>query len=178
MSVKPEGDGGGNAESFERVFRGYIRRFDCEAQWRLADVVPTLSEARGRIVLFRRFDTDAPGAVLGLKPLPWPENTLFEVGNAERFRIQDAWRIPTSAERDAKWDRVRALLDEAREGEPKLFVNFCSATGPGSSPAVMARLVNPRLTGYLTKNPRGRFGWLLVDFETTEIDRLIFETNF
>jgi 1-phosphatidylinositol phosphodiesterase len=178
MSVKQEGVGGGNARTFEQVFLRYIQSGGCNAQWRLADAVPNLSEARGKIVLFRRFDTDARATVLGLKPLPWPENTLFEVCNAESFRIQDAWRIPTIADRAVKWDRVKALLDEARQGERKLFVNFCSGTGPGSYPHIMADDINPRLTRYLTKNPKGRFGWLLIDFETTDINRLIFETNF
>lgn len=178
MSVKMEGDGGNNAQSFEQVFRGYIERCDAAARWWLADAAPTLSQARGRIVLFRRFEADAPGAVLGLKPLPWPENTVFEVRDAATYRIQDAWRIPTPADRDTKWERVRALLDEAGRGEPKVFVNFCSGTGPGSSPAVVAGHINPRLTRYLRQTPKRRFGWLLVDFETAELDRLIFETNF
>jgi 1-phosphatidylinositol phosphodiesterase len=178
MSVKKEGDGGGNARTFEQVFRGYIERAGCAAQWLLADAAARLSQARGRIVLFRRFDADQPGATLGLKPLPWPENTIFEVEGVASFRIQDAWRIPTIADRAVKWDRVEALLDEARQGEPKLFVNFCSGTGAGSRPHIMADYINPRLTHYLTRNPKGRFGWLLVDFETTELNRLIFETNF
>lgn len=178
MSVKQEGDGGGNARTFEQVFRGYIERFDCGARWRLGDEVPTLAEARGKIVLFRRFDTDAQGAVLGLKPLPWPENTLFQVSNRASFRVQDAWRIPTLADRGVKWNRVKAMLDEARQGERTLFVNFCSGTGMGSYPRLMADDINPRLTRYLTQSPKGRFGWVLVDFETDELNRLIFETNF
>jgi 1-phosphatidylinositol phosphodiesterase len=178
MSVKTEGVGEGNAQTFEQVFRGYIERFDCAARWRLADTMPTLAEARGKIVLFRRFDIDEPETVLGLKPLPWSENTLFEVANAASFRIQDAWRIPTLADRGVKWERIKALLDEARQGERTAFVNFCSGSGLGSYPRLMADEINPRLTGYLAQNPKGRFGWVLVDFETDEINRLIFETNF
>lgn len=178
MSVKQEGDGGGNAKSFEQVFRGYIERADCAAQWRLADVVPKLADARGKMVLFRRFAADQPGAVLGLAPLPWPENTIFEVSNGASFRIQDAWRLPTIADRQLKWDRTRALLDQAKQGERKLFVNFCSGTGAGSDPRTVADDINPRLISYLTEHPKGRYGWLLVDFETTALNRLIFETNF
>jgi hypothetical protein len=70
------------------------------------------------------------------------------------------------------------LLDEAKQGRPKLFVNFCSGTGAASHPRAMADYINPRLTRYLAENPTGRFGAVLVDFETTEINRLIFETNF
>jgi len=178
MSVKPEGDGGGNTQTFEQIFRSYIKRFSCEARWALADVVPSLAEARGRIVLFRRFHADAPGAVLGLSPLPWPDNTVFEVDGAASFRIQDAWRIPTLADRDLKWTRVKALLDEAKAGAPKVFVNFLSGTGAQSRPRIMADHINPRLADYLAASPKGRFGWLLLDFETDALNRLIFEANF
>jgi len=178
MSVKKEGDGGGNASSFEQVFRSYIERAGCAAQWCLADTVPRLSEARGKIVLFRRFDCDTPGAVLGLAPLPWPDNADFAVTGATSFRVQDVWRAPDLSDRERKWDRIEALLDEAKRGGPTLFVNFCSATGAPSHPRAMADHINPRLARYLTDNPSGRFGAVLVDFETAEINRLIFETNF
>jgi 1-phosphatidylinositol phosphodiesterase len=178
MSVKKEGDGGGNAKTFEQVFLDYIERRGCEAQWYFDDIIPKLSDARGRIVLFRRFDSDQPDKVLGLKPLPWREDSTFEVANAAAFRIQDAWRAPTLPDRGRKWDRIKVLLDEAKQGRPKLFVNFCSGTGAASHPRAMADYINPRLTRYLAENPTGRFGAVLVDFETTEINRLIFETNF
>ncbi len=178
MSVKPEGDGGGNARTFEQLFGDYIERFGCEAHWRLADTMPTLAEARGRIVLFRRFDTDAADRVLGLAPLPWPDNTIFEAGHAARFHIQDAFRIPTLADREIKWRRIEALLGEAGRGAGTAFVNFCSGTGLGSHPRLMADEINPRLTDYLTKTARGRFGWVLVDFESDALNRLLFETNF
>jgi len=178
ISVKKEGDGGGNTKTFEQVFQGYIERSDCAAQWYLADALPRLSDVRGKIVLFRRFDSDGLDRVLGLKPLPWPDNANFEVANAASFRVQDVWRAPELSDRERKWDRVEALLDEAKTGGPALFVNFCSATGAASHPSAMAEHVNPRLAAYLTRNPRGRFGALLLDFETTDLNRLIFETNF
>jgi 1-phosphatidylinositol phosphodiesterase len=177
MSVKPEGVGDGNALTFEQVFRGYIERFDCAAQWRLADTMPTLGEARGRIVLFRRFDTDAPETVLGLNPLPWPDNTIFETRSAASFHVQDAFRIPTLAGREIKWGRIEALLDAAKRGGRTAFVNFCSGTGMGSHPRLVADEINPRVAAYLTRNPKGRFGWLLLDFETDALNRRIFETN-
>jgi 1-phosphatidylinositol phosphodiesterase len=178
MSVKKEGDGGGNARTFQQVFAGYIQRRGCEAQWWLADTIPQLSDARGKIVLFRRFDSDTPGAALGLKPLPWPDDASFKVTNAAVFRVQDVWRAPNLADRDRKWDRVKALLDEAKQGDPAMFVNFCSATGAASHPRAMADHVNPRLIDFLSANPAGRIGAVLVDFETTDINRLIYGTNF
>jgi 1-phosphatidylinositol phosphodiesterase len=178
MSVKKEGDGGGNAKSFEQVFRGYVERSSCAARWCLADTVPKLLDARGKIVLFRRFKGDEPDTVLGLKPLPWPDDADFEVANAANFRIQDVWRAPDLSNRDSKWARVKALLDEAKQGDRTLFVNFCSATGAPSHPRAMADHINPRLVDYLSGNPKGRFGAVLVDFETTEINGRIFETNF
>jgi 1-phosphatidylinositol phosphodiesterase len=178
MSVKKEGDGGDNALSFEQVFRGYIERANSADRWVLADTVPALGEARGKIVLFRRFDADARGTVLGLNPLPWPDNVVFVAEGVANFRVQDEFRVPTVTGRPRKWELVNAMLDEAKDGGRTLYVNFCSATGLGSTPRAMADEINPRLMSYLAAHPRGRFGAVLIDFETAEITRRIFETNF
>lgn len=179
MSVKQEYSPKTNTRTFEQTFDWYIREYDCRPRWYLGDTMPSLGDVRGKIVLFRRFAADTAGQVLGLKAEPWPENDTFSIGNTVSMEIQDQYKVATLQGRDRKWDKIEALLDAARTGgKQSLYVNFCSGTSPFCYPYSCANYVNPRLTEYLGNNVKGRFGAVLTDFETSDINRLIAETNF
>ena len=53
MSVKEEYDPKGNTRTFEATFDSYVAK--SPGKWLLTSNIPTLDQARGKIVLFRRF---------------------------------------------------------------------------------------------------------------------------
>lgn len=179
MSVKPEYDPSKNTRTFEETFNWYIQEYHCAAQWYFNDTVPNLKAVRGKIVLFRRFETDEQDQILGLKAEPWKENATFEITNAASMKIQDQYKVATLFDRGKKWDKIKTLLNEADSGgKNTLYVNYCSGTSSGCYPYSVANYVNPHLTNYLAENIKGRFGAVLMDFETSDLSRLVIDTNF
>src|SRR6202012_2643749 len=69
MSIKEEHDPTGNTRTFEETFLWYLETNNCFDRWVLGDTMPKLGEARGKIVLFRRFENIEGPKVLGLKAL-------------------------------------------------------------------------------------------------------------
>jgi Ricin-type beta-trefoil lectin domain/Phosphatidylinositol-specific phospholipase C, X domain len=173
MSVKEEYDASGNSRSFEATFDTYVAQ--TPSRWWLGANVPTLSAARGKIVLFRRFG--ASGLPKGIDASNFPDNTTFSTGGA--LRVQDRYVVPDN---DAKWNSILAILNEARHGGPNtLYVNFSSGYKSGTfgipSIPTVSNNINPRLTTFFTNNPSGRFGAVLMDFADAAKCSLIYQTN-
>jgi 1-phosphatidylinositol phosphodiesterase len=175
MSIKEEHKPENNTRTFEQTFAWYLKEFNCADRWYLSDTVPTLGAVRGKIVLFRRFPSEK---VSGLKAQPWPDDQTFMIENAATMKVQDQWKVADLGNRKDKWEAVLKLLDEARaSGNSWLYVNFGSGAGAFSYPYSTANYVNPRLTNYFAAQATGRFGCVLMDFETFELNRLIVGTN-
>lgn len=172
MSIKEEHTPENNNRSFEETFAAYVAQNP--GKWRLASNIPTLDEARGKIVLFRRFG--ASNTPKGIDASYFPDNTTFSIGNT--MRVQDRY---TGNNYETKFAYVLTQLNEARYGGPDmLYVNFCSAytTGAFGIPNLtgVADYVNPRVETYLTENPSGRFGVILMDFMTADRSAKIYLT--
>ena len=173
MSVKQEYQASGNTRSFEATFDSYVAQNP--GRWKLGWEVPTLDEARGKIVLFRRFG--ASSTPKGINASVWPDNTSFN--QTGRLRVQDRYVVPSN---DDKWSAVEALLDEAGfGGADTLYVNFSSGYKSGlfgipSIPTV-SDFMNPKLETYFTENPSGRFGVVVMDFVDATRAELIYRTN-
>lgn len=174
MSIKEEYDPEGNTRTFEQTFMAYLDSYQCRDRWHLDRTEPTLSQVRGKIVLFRRFPADKP---IGLEALPWLENQTFFVGNDKAYMIiQDQYK---GLSVDAKLAVINNFLIGARTGDGKaLFVNFCSASScPTTNPQDYAAVINPMLVQYFQRNTKGRFGCVLMDYEQEDINQLIINTN-
>ncbi|RYD20361.1 MAG: phosphatidylinositol-specific phospholipase C domain-containing protein [Verrucomicrobiaceae bacterium] len=173
MSVKEEHTPSNNTRSFEATFDSYVAQNP--SKWLLGSGIPTLTESRGKIVLFRRFG--ASGTPKGIDASNWPDNTSFSTGGT--LRVQDIYNVPNN---DNKWNSILAILNEARYGGPTpLYVNFASGVNSGifgipSIPTV-SNNINPRLTTFFTNNPSGRFGCVLMDFADASKCSLIYNTN-
>jgi 1-phosphatidylinositol phosphodiesterase len=81
-----------------------------------------------------------------------------------------------------KYDAVLELLTEASgtEGDAAtLYVNFASAAGavPVDFPLSVANYINPLLLDYFRAHRTGRFGIVPMDFQTSELNTLIVQTN-
>ncbi|RYD70440.1 MAG: phosphatidylinositol-specific phospholipase C domain-containing protein, partial [Verrucomicrobiaceae bacterium] len=159
MSVKEEHTPSGNSRSFEATFDWYVAKNP--TKWQLGSSLPTLSQARGKIVLFRRFGASATPK--GIDASNWPDNTTFSTGGT--LRVQDRYNVSNN---DTKWSQILAILNEARYGGPNtLYVNFASGVQSiFGIPNItnVSNNINPRLTTYFTANNSGRFGVVLMDF--------------
>lgn len=172
MSVKEEHTPSNNTRSFEATFDAYVAQ--TPTRWALGANIPTLTEARGKIVLFRRFGASSPK---GINASSFPDNTTFSTGG--QLRVQDRYTVSNNND---KWNAIHQILNEARYGGPNtLYVNFASGVsnaflGIPNIPTV-SNNINPRLVTFFNNNPSGRFGAVLMDFADAAKAEMIYKTN-
>jgi 1-phosphatidylinositol phosphodiesterase len=190
MSLKKEDDApdSGNAKgvTFQARFDQYVN--ESPGLWYLQNAIPTLGEARGKIVLFRRFaldkDTKTPRGINAYDGFPDNTTDTLQGRGRPTLVIQDKYS-QLARTRNNKWNAIEKLLVEAKGpgNRDVLFVNFISAAGvlhnsiDDDFPDAVAADINPRLKTYLTDNPRGRYGIVITDFERQVINTLIVQSN-
>lgn len=148
----------------------------------LTDKMPTLEEARGKIVLARRYADEAGlGAQSGL-PIGWPEqdghddvskNTELVERGGLRLWVQD--RFCYSLE--DKWNAFLAGLDNSGALPGDLRIHFLSTKGTAAygHPYHFAKTLNQRLL----ELPVSRLnGWILLDFADAALCQHIWSANF
>jgi len=195
LSLKKENGApdGGNEKgvTFQARFDQYVA--ESPNLWYLQNAIPTLDEARGKIVLFRRFALDKGtttprgiNAYSDSKGKPaFEDNATFTITGPPRLEIQDRYSQRFTNTRATKWEAIEKLLNAARARGNRnvLFVNFISAAGilhnaiDDDFPNAVANDLNPKLASYLKGHPQGRFGVVLTDFEKTEINTLLIRSN-
>jgi 1-phosphatidylinositol phosphodiesterase len=164
MSVKKEHEKDDN-KMFEAVFDSYSSRNT--NVWRLEDTLPTLDEARGKIVLFRRFDASNPPKGIAAGPADWKDNQSFQIKGPVEIRVQDNYELDKKEE---KWPAVQAMLREASGGSPDvLYLNFTSGYVKKTIfniPDIreVASAVTPALSRYFESAAPGRYGVIILDF--------------
>ena len=171
ISVKEEYAARNNTRSFEATFESYVARNP--ATWLLGSTVPTLNQARGKIVLLRRFSSTKP---MGIDASNWPDNQTFETKN---LRVQDIYKVTDA---DDKWNSIAQLLKQTQaDKNPPLTVNFASGFQSGwfGIPNItsVADNINPRLAQFFADNPRGHCGWIIMDFADEKLCAAIYWTN-
>ena len=175
MSVKEEGSAVGDTQPFEKLFDAYVA--DNRDRWLLSDSFPSVEEARGHVVLFRRFSAAALPKGIAADPRDWKDSTNFWIHGT--IRVQDEY-VVTKGNEAAKWSSIQRLYQEMAEAEAKvLFVNFSSGYEPRVLPNIPAvsDYINPRLADYFKSAASRRHGITVMDFETAERCALIFHTN-
>lgn len=167
MSVKDEWPARDSVRTFAATFEWYVAQLP-EVRWHLAPELPLLQRVRGGIVLLRRFASEKP---LGIDLTAWPDNATFDIGDVPApFTIQDEFRVPVPVSIAYKWRAIDSLLDLAPAlcGEPWV-INFCSGTGMGAPPIVVAfgdsrhRGIHEQLAERLAARP-GPCGTMMLDF--------------
>ncbi|HVG48287.1 MAG TPA: phosphatidylinositol-specific phospholipase C [Rubellimicrobium sp.] len=189
MSLKKEDDApnSGNKEgiTFQARFNQYVG--ETPTLWYTRNTIPTLGEVRGKIVLFRRFKLDGDkNAILGINAYDgFPDNGTDTINDnpltgQPKLRIQDDYGLLLT-KITTKWGNVEKILKEAVAPGHKdvLYVNFASAAGKleRDYPKSAASYINPRLLDYFSGKKQGRFGIVVMDFETTELNTRIAHTN-
>ncbi|MFB7608309.1 phosphatidylinositol-specific phospholipase C domain-containing protein [Streptomyces gardneri] len=147
MRVKQEYSSDSDA-TFGAVFTDYLDNRGWRSLFRIGDTVPTLGEARGKVVLIAD-----NGGLPGLK---WWD------GGA--IAIQDDW----NALPNAKYPKIEAHFRKAVEQPGKLYINFVS-TSASLPPRWNSDNLNPRVHGFLdgTANTWKGLGIVPLDYPNT-----------
>lgn len=162
------------------------RRLDAYIQknperWLLTETMPTLGQARGKLVLLRRWEDEAGlGRQAGL-PLLWPDqkghddltrNTAMSDQGAYRLWVQDRFEYEAAD----KWAAFLAGLAPAQAKEGDLCLSFLSTKGAAAygHPWKYAQTLNPRLTAL---EPEALNGWVVVDFGTARLAAQVYGAN-
>lgn len=170
---------GSDAQCLDNLYNTYIK--ENESQWFLENRIPTLNEARGKLLLFNRCKTEA-GKSLGIDCSSWkdqgenvPEPLPLETGGkfSEVFVIQDRYMYKP----EEKWNCcVKPFLDAASEFSGTYVINYLSTAGGIKGPYRNSKYINPQFIKYpLDKNKY--YGMICLDFPTAELSAKIIETN-
>ena len=125
----------------ESVMAG-IQAFPRDKFW-LEGYIPTMAQARGKIVLLRDFDIDM---TLGIPY--W------------HLEIADDWKSTG----DKKWNSVHSNLNSALNGpSSEMYLTYNSASANGQAPTQIARVMNTRLHNYV-RGHYGRLGIIAIDY--------------
>ncbi|MBR8252231.1 phosphatidylinositol-specific phospholipase C [Burkholderia ambifaria] len=137
MSVKDEWPAHACTRGFEATFDAHCARHP-RLRWHAGGALPALGDVRGAVVLLRRFRSRRP---LGIDLTAWPDNATFTIDHPDAaFVIQDEYRVPVAASIHYKWRVIDALLTGMPSPESgRWAINFCSGTGMGANPSVVAR---------------------------------------
>jgi 1-phosphatidylinositol phosphodiesterase len=168
---------GEDSRLFEKIFDGYLAsRRD---KWFLKPWIPTLGEARGKIVLLRRFASNDDQK--GIDATSWIDdtNSVIRCGSTE-IHIQDQYVVKR------RGGKLRAALDfynQALHSNPGwLFINYTSGykTYLRGIPRIrtVAHFMNPKINAYFSQGRRGRFGITPMDFVDPDTCAKIIDTNF
>ena len=171
----------GDAEVAEvqRMLDAYIR--EDPDFWLLTDTLPTLGEARGKLVLLRRWADEAGlGRAAGI-PLLWADqnghgdvnlDAATEPQDSYTLLVQDRFEYGT----DDKWDAFCRGMDKAStRGDGDLAIHFLSTKGTAAygHPYKYAGALNRRLTAAGDLD-----GWIIVDFASAKLAAHIYGMNF
>lgn len=154
--------------------------------WYLRNEIPTLDEARGRLVLAVRFE-DALGRdslSCGLRFL-WedqggravvePPYVASAINENQTLWVQDRFKYDVNT----KLSAVLATLTSCPASEDAFSLNFTSTAGKMwfGFPRRYAKRINQRLLEY-ELNKQTCYGVVIVDFATAELAKHIYEANF
>ncbi|WP_167511317.1 phosphatidylinositol-specific phospholipase C domain-containing protein [Pseudobutyrivibrio xylanivorans] len=151
--------------------------------WYTENEIPTLGDARGRIVLATRFEDATASETTGINMI-WneqdnttPADIPYElyVQNGVRLWVQDRYKYSV----EDKYEAVVDGLENCEADENTLFLNFVSTSGDGpvGHPYGYAKTLNSLLMEYELKSETS-YGTIIVDFGTADLARHIYYSNF
>lgn len=150
---------------FKDVLNVYLDAKGWRPWFLITDRVPSLGEARGRIVLITQFDNDLP-------VLRWPGGDNDFLSN-EWFSLQDIYQGLSSASQ--KTGKVTQQFDRATADQDSalMYINFTSYAG-GGWPKSNADAIMPGVQSYLAGrvSDRTHLGVVPMDFPDFHSDTL------
>ena len=179
FSVKYE-HGDEPVSRFQELFDTYIGKD--RDMWLMTSQIPTVSEARGKILLLRRFGDEAGlGEVSGLSQI-WVNqkgfddpslNTVSVDNGSYMLFVQDRYEYDT----EEKWNAFAEGMYKSQPGSKTIALNYLSTKGHAKfgHPYKYASSLNSRLTDL---PPSSLSGWIIVDFATAGLAEYIYSCNF
>ena len=174
--VKQE-SGQESVREFQTILNRYIS--EQKDKWLLTDgEIPTFKEARGKLVLFRRYEDEAGlGSDAGI-PLLWADqgnkdhtemNYAVSQSGAFKLAVQDRYKYGN----EDKWAAFTAKSSEKAE----VTVSFLSTAGSWvvGHPFLHAKALNPKFLSL--KKEELPEGWIILDFGNAELAKHIIEAN-
>lgn len=177
--VKQEGSG--DVATFQNVLQEYIA--ENPEKWLLTDNVPTLGEARGKVVLFRRYTDKAglkeqAGIALGWNDQGGAERqtdyfTAETVENVTLY-IQDRYNYTVENKKVGMEEALRRADELALSGA--IRINFASTAGPKSlhHPYKIAKQMN---AWFKEKDFNGNPGWVIFDHGDAALAETVYRLN-
>ena len=152
--------------------------------WLLTDRIPTVGEARGKLVLLRRYDDEADlGARAGIQ-FNWEGqgksagqglDVVAEPNGSYALWVQDRYEYANPE----KWTAFTEGMRKAAEGRGPgdVAMHFLSTKGslPQGHPLAHASDLNPRLSAMPSADLSG---WIVIDFASAPLAAHIYEANF
>ena len=177
FAVKQE-HGSESVAAFQKLLNSYVQQDP--GMWHLSYHIPTVGEARGKLVLMRRYADEANlGSASGI-PLLWDkqnghddvtQNIASYDNGSYTLSVQDRYEYDTAD----KWAAFTAGLAAGKTGRDAVSIHFLSTKGTATygHPYRFAKALNPKLmeTGSLS-------GWIVVDFASATLAQHIYEANF
>ncbi len=173
MSIKQEA--GENLGEFIEYVENTVNKN--EDFWYTENSIPMLSQVRGKIVLFNRYEGEQTD--FGISTHRWVDDDVFTVNNEEfNIHIQDYYCV---LDNELKWSRIQQHYESclANANKNNLFVNFISGySGDVPNIAAVSDYMNPRLMQYMQNAADGCYGITVMDFATQEFCDIIIDKNF
>ena len=179
FSVKQE-HGDEPVEDFQRLLDSILSRQP--DRWLLCSGIPELRQARGKLVLLRRFEDRAGlGGQAGIS-MQW-DNQNLEAGkglsivekeqDSYLLWVQDRFEYGT----DDKWSAFSAGLSSKDVAQADLALHYLSTKGTGTygHPFRYAKKLNPKLMELDSARLRG---WIIADFMTADLAEHIYRANY
>ncbi len=181
--VKDEGKNDDPA-SFESLFFDTID--ENPDMWYTKNMIPDLSEVRGKIILATRFpDANDEGDLRTGLNFRWEEQNSKEVvelpyvqsmiNDDQALWVQDRFKYNV----DNKIDAFMDDLDNCQADENTFSLNFSSTSGSGtlSHPKGYAQVINKAVLERELESGTA-YGVLIIDFATKELAQHIYSANF
>ncbi|KAJ5086647.1 hypothetical protein NUU61_007954 [Penicillium alfredii] len=179
ISVKREGPGDATDEQLARILSDHYARPD--SRWWVQPKIPTLGEARGKVVLVRRFGLNDNlkgahgGHGWGIDAAAWADNTPNSTCPSGQLCIQDFYEVQETTNIDKKVKYVSEHIDRASHGRYPFgvqkdaeatrrypfFINFLSASNfwkTDTWPEKIAAKVNPAAVDHICRRHNNEDG--------------------
>jgi 1-phosphatidylinositol phosphodiesterase len=165
MSIKNEAY---DEKIFENIVTTDIKKFG--SLFIVDDAIPILQQARGHVVLARRFSSETSSYGLNFYN-GWEDNIIFSfhyqaTTKIEQYvQVQDCYTTKSLTQKETFIDDGLEKAKTAGAGE--MILNFCSCTGDSTfpNPGDAAQVINDYVYKKLLPIPKGqKLGIILFDF--------------
>ena len=176
MCIKKENAGEDIAEAVHAVID------EEPSLWYTREAIPTMQQARGKIVLFRRFADEARYGVDLYSG--FEDNCAFAIEGNPSCYVQDYYKLEVTDNLPTKWQKIVETFDYANTGAADSYVlNFTSAYYDKkllwtNVPEIQktADYIHEQYADYTLR--QARYGIVLFDFVTPQLAKSMFGTNF